>query len=171
MGFCLLIYSISLLVKLYLEEQEWDELRQEIESEIREYRDILSEDKNNPGHKSLTRSERRFIREVQLERHRKRIRRQQGSRLIGYHHTKGQGTEPIENPAVERFSRSQLTFQSSPKPRTTSHGQHVSFHKLCIYTALPFLTFCSFCQSLRTNLTESYLLQFEAESEDELDHF
>ena len=172
-GLCLLIYLISFLIRLYLEVKELDELRQEIESEIGESRtrhDILSEYKNNPGHQFLTRSERRF-RQVHLERQLKRIRRQERSRFIGYHHTKGQGTEPIENPAVEKFSRSQLTFQFSPKPRPTSHRHHVSFHELCIYTALPFLTFCIFCQSLRTNLTESYLLQFEAESEDELDLF
>ena len=173
-GFCLLVYVILCLIRLYAELEERHKLRHELESEIGESRtrqDILSEYKNNPGHKSLTRSERRFIREVRLERHIKRSRGQQRSRFIGYHHTKGKGPEPIENPAVEKFSRRQLTFQSSPKPRTISHRPHVSFHELCIYTALPFLTFSIFCQSLRMNLTESYWLQVEAESEDELDLF
>ena len=172
-GLCLLVCLISFLIRLYLKCEEWDELRQALDSEIGESRtrhDILSEYKNNPGHKFSTRSERRF-REVQLERQLKKSRRRRRSRFIGYH-TKGKGTEPIENPAVEKFSRSQLTFQSSPKPRTPIlHRQHISFHELCIYTALPFLTFSIFCQSLRINLTESFLLQFgeELDSEDELD--
>ena len=174
-GLCLLVCLILYEIRHHLKPKNRHEVEQVLGSESGKSRtrhDILSEYKNNPGHKFLTRSERRF-REVQLEKHIKRSRRQERSRFIGYHHTKGQGTEPIENPAVEKFSRSQLTsnFQSSPKPRTTSHRHHVSFHELCIYTALPFLTFCIFCQSLRTNLTESYLLQFEAESEDELDLF
>ena len=171
-GFCLLSFLILFLITLCLQDDEWDELRKELESELGESRtrqDILSEYKNNPGHKFLTRGERRF-REVHLERQLKKSRRQQRSRFIGYH-TKGKRPEPIENPAVEKFSRRQLTCQSSPKPRTISHRHHLSFHELCIYTALPFLTFSIFCQSLRTNLTESYLLQFETESEDELDLF
>ena len=171
-GLCLLVCFILYEIRHHLKLKKWYEVKQALDSKSGESRtrhDILSEYKNNPGHKFLSRSERRF-REVQLERQIKRSRKQQRSRFIGYH-TKGQGTEPIENPAVEKFSRRQLTFQSSPKPRTTSHRPHVSFRELCSYTALPFLTFFIFCQSLRTNMTESYLLQVEAESEDELDLF
>ena len=181
----LLICLTSSLILLYLELKELykltqlkRKLRQALEESGGTRQDILSEYKNNPGHNFLPRGEGRF-KNWKLERYLKRSRRQQQrSRFIGYH-TKEKGREPIEIPAVEKFSRSrQLTFQSSPilkpkpQPRTISHRQqNIFFHKLCIYTALPFLTFSFFFQSLRMNLTESYSLQAEVESEDELDLF
>ena len=188
----LLIGLIFCLILLYLELKDWykltqlkRELRQVLEEsgesgESRTRQDVLSEYKNNPGHNFLPRGEGRF-QNWKLERYLKRSRRQQQRSRYHTVHTKGKGREPIETPAVEKFSRSwQLTLQSSPnlkpqpqpQPRTISHRQqNVFFHKLCIYTALPFLTFSVFCQSLRMNLTESYSLQAEVESEDELDLF
>ena len=142
-GLCVLIYLIFCLIRLYLALEEWHELRQALERELGESRtrqDILSEYKNNSGHELLPRSERRF-RNVQLERYLKRSRRQQRSRFIGYH-TKGKGPEPIENPAVEKFSRRQLTFPSSRAAQSLVpfRTDNTSPFMRCVYTQLyPFL--------------------------------
>ncbi|KAL9130928.1 MAG: hypothetical protein Q9175_006900 [Cornicularia normoerica] len=159
------ILAILNLIRFYLKIRRVQEPKQapDIESKSCTPQDILNEYKNNSGHKFLTRSERRF-REHQLEKHLKQTWRQQRRRSIG---SQTKGTEPVrENPAVEESSRMNRPLRQPFTPQSRiSHLQHLSFYKLCIYTALPFLTFSIFCHNLRINLTESVSLEVEEESE------
>ena len=161
---CLVLHSILNLIGYCLRSRrQLQELKQalDIKNSPRTPQDILKEYKNNPGHKFLPRSERKF-REHQLEKHLKQTWTQRRS------HTSTKRREPVrENPAVKELScMSRQLWQPSPPKSRISHLLHVLFLRLCIYTALPFLTCCVFCHNLGINLTESYLLQVEEESDD-----
>ena len=140
-------------------------LVQELESRnrLRTPKDILQEFKNNPAHKSLTRSERRF-REHQLEKRLKHTWSQERSRWSRCD-TSITGTGPVRgNPTVKETSR--MNRQPSPQEShiiSLSHRLHLIFVKLYIYIALSFLTLFIFCHNLRINLLESYLLEIEEE--------
>ncbi|KAF6235982.1 hypothetical protein HO173_005610 [Letharia columbiana] len=158
------IFVLLTIFRYHLKIEIRQELEQALETQKkpRTARDIFNEYKNNPGHKFLTRSERRF-REHQLRKHLKQTWNQEQSLT----HTNG--TEPVrrENPAVKEFSRMNRQLrQPSPQKSPFSHLLHLLFIKLCIYTALPFLTLSIFCHSLRISLTASLLLEVEEESED-----
>ena len=156
LGYLYILATLS-LIRLYLNNQRQQEPKQPAQDiESRSYthtqQDILNEYKQNPGHKYLTRSEQRF-REHQLKKHLKRIWRTEPP----------QGGEPPVNvdPALKEISRmnrqlrqqhTQPSLQNSP----TSQLQF-PFNRLCIHTALPFLSFSIFSHSLRLNLTESVI--------------
>lgn len=176
---CLLIFQTLYLIRCFFMFKRLQELKQalDIKNNPRTPQDILKVYKNNPGHKFFTRSERRF-REQQLKKRLKQSWNQNGS------HTKGTGTEPEpkpkpeaetepvkRNPALKEFSRMNRQLRQPSPPKSHSHishllHPHLLLLKLCIYTALSFLTFCIFCHSLRINLTESSLLEVEGESDD-----
>ena len=168
LGGCLSILLILELIRRYLvtQEQPKPEPVLDIENKSHTQQDILNEYKQNPGHKSLNRSEQRF-RERLLKRHLKRVWSEQ---------SRAQRREPVVNvdPSPKEASRMnrQLSRPSQPyEPYKPCVDQfpiaylHSLFNRLCIYTVLPFLTFSIFCHSLRISLTESYLLQFEEEKE------
>ena len=152
----------------------------EVQNKSRTPQDILQEYKNNPNHRFLTRSERRY-RERLLEKHLKHTWSQGRSRphshTHSHRHTSGQ--DPVkEIPTLQGISRMNrqlsLNTLSQPTPKKSrnisvalSPRLHLLFDKLCIYTALPLLTFCVFCHNLRINLIESHLLQFGEEEESE----
>lgn len=123
--------------------------------------DILEEYKTNPGHKTLTPSERRFQERVPEEQLTETWNQEQSRS-----HTRE--TEPVRGhpAAVKEISRiNRQLRQPSPQKSRISHLLHLLFLRLCIYIALPFLTLCIFCHSLRINLTESSLLEVEEESD------
>lgn len=163
---CLSILATLSLIRLYLDKQRQQELKPPLDtiesrSRTRTQQDILNEYKQNPGHKFLTRSEQRF-REQQLKKHLKRIWRTEPR----------QGREPPVNvdPAIKEISRMnrQLRQQQTQPSLQNSLTSHLPFlfYRLCILTVLPFLSFSIFCHSLRLNLTESYLLQVDQESDE-----
>ena len=166
---CLSILATLSLIRLYLDNQKRQQEPKppldiiESRSRTRTQQDILNEYKQNPGHKYLTRSEQRF-REQQLKKHLKRIWRTEPR----------QGREPPVNvdPAIKEISRMnrqvrQQHTQPSLENSLTSHlNLPFLFYRLCILTVLPFLSFSIFCHSLRLNLTESYLLQVDEESDE-----
>lgn len=164
---CVHAFSILTLIHCLLIINRQQELKQALEIKVnpRTPQDILKVYKSNPGHKFFTRSERRF-RERQLEKRLKQSWSQSGS------HSKGTepkpGIEPVRrNPALKGISRMNRQLrQPSPPKSHISHLLHLLFPRLCIYTALPFLTFCIFCHSLRINLTELSLLEVEEETDD-----
>ena len=165
-GLSLLI--ISILIKHCLETQGQPEPEpkqaEDIESKVLTRQEKVLEYKNNPGHKFLPRSERR-LKERQLAKY---LESQERSRTKGV-----KRLEPVrKDPPVKKISR----MNRQPKARQPSVSLPVKpwksliscttvsfYHKLCIYTALPFLTFYLFCQSLRFYLTESYLVEVEGE--------
>ncbi len=164
---CLAILAILDMIRCYRKSQRQQKRKQalDIRSRPRESQDIqkiLKIYKRNPGHRFLTRHEQRN-REVQLERQLRKIWSQERRRI----HTKG--TEPArEDPAIKEISRMNRQLrQPSPQKSRISHLLHLLFIELCIHTALPLLTFCIFCHSLRISLRESYLPELEVEEESE----
>ena len=159
---CIIIIIIWNHEKQKLKLQE---LQQALDAQdrlrVRTPQDHLNEYKSNPGHKFLTRSERR-LRERLLEKSLKKTWSQDRSRS----HSKG--TEPVVkgHPAIKQFSRMNRQLRQPSLPKSYNwHELHLLFNQLCIYTALPFLTFCVLCHHLRINLTESLLLEESAEAE------
>ena len=166
---CLAILAILDMIRCYRKSQRQQKLKQalDIKGRSRESQDIqkiLEIYKRNPGHRFLTRREQR-IREVQLKKYLRKIWSQEGRRID----TKG--TESArEDPAIKGISRMNRQLrQPSPSPQKPriSHLLHLLFIELCIHTALPLLTFCVFCHSLRISLRESYLPELEVEVEEE----
>ena len=171
---CLAILAILDMIRCYRKSQRQQKRKQapDIESKSRSSQDIrkiLKIYKRNPGHKFLTKQEQR-IGELELERHLRKIWSQERRRI----HSKGR--EPArEDPAIKEFSRMNRQLRQPPPPQPStqksriSHLLHLFFIELCIHTALPLLTFCIFCHSLRISLRESYLPQLELEVEEESD--
>lgn len=156
------LLTILHVVRCYLEKQRQQRKQAlNIEDRVRTPQELLHEYKTNAGHKYLTRSERRF-RERLLEKYLQKTWSQDRSRS----HSKG--TEPVRrHPAVKEFSRMNRQLrQPSPPESRIWHQLHLLFNELCIYTALPFLTFSILCHHLRINLTESLLLEHEEDSDD-----
>lgn len=173
---CLCILLTLNLIGIYLkfrrEQQELKEIKKipDIKSRSRTAQDILQEYKNNPSHKYLPRSERRF-REHQLERHLKHNWSHSSHSSQGRSRSHTQGAEPVKETVseVSRMNRQhQQRCQPLPQKSHILHLLHLLFYKLCIYTALPFLTLSVFCRNLRITLIESRLLQVEEESDGEL---
>lgn len=170
---CLTILATLDIIRGYLKYQRQQKPKKalDIESRSRTTQDILKIlkiYKNHPGHKCLTRHEQR-LREGQLEKYLRQSwsqisqeRRRPHSKV-----SKGITAEPArEDPAFKKISRmNRQLSQPLPQKSRLSHLLHLLFLELSIHTALPFLTFCIFCHSLRMSLTEVYLLQVEEESE------
>lgn len=156
----MILYLITCLLKIRsLQEQ----IRAVSNTNPHIQQDIFVVRKNNPGHKKRTRSARRF-RERQRDMHLKHWWSKNKKR--SRYHTKG--PEPIrEDPTVKKISR--MNCQQLQPCLGNSHISHLLplFHnKLCIYTALPFLTFGIFCYHLRIHLTESIWLEIGEESDE-----
>ena len=171
---CVMVVWSLIQIHRQLKERRQQRLkqRQDIENQPRTQQDILNEYKNNPGHRSLTRSERRF-RERQLEKHLERtwnVERSRSDRPRPRARTvrKDPAINKGPGPVVSRMNR-----QLKQQPRleishiSLSLSPHLLLQKLFIFTALTFLAFCIFCQSLRTNLTESYYYSLEFDEEEE----
>lgn len=153
------------LMKQFVEQYEQAQL--EKQKELRTPQECVNEYRSNPGHRYLTRSERRR-RERLLEKLKKTWSQDQNQERSRSHSIV---RDPVNNhrrhPALKQFSR--ITRQlPQPQPQSTHpefrinwHQLHLFYNKLCIYTALPLLTFCVFCHHLRINLTEP-----EEESDD-----
>ena len=172
---CLSIFATLSLIRLYLDNPRQQEPKPSLDiesrSRTRTQQDILNEYKQNPGHKFLTRSEQRF-RERQLKKHLKRTWRTEPA----LRREPPVNVDPaISSKEISRMNR-QLRQQSQSQPSlqishhtssssSSSSHLHFLFNRLCIHTALIFLSFTIFCHSLRINLKESYLLQVEQESD------
>ena len=162
---CIIVIWSFFICSIVIWNREKQKLQQGLDGperfRVRTPQENLNEYKSNPGHKFLPRSERR-IRERVLEKSLKKAWSQDRSRS----HSKG--TQPVVkgHPAIEKFSRMNRQLRQPSLPKSyNSHQLHLLFNQLCIYTALPFLTFCVLCHHLRINLTESLLLEDSDEAE------
>ena len=158
------ILSMVILIRFYLKSQEQQETNPalDMESRSRTPQDILNDYKKNQGSNYLTRSERRF-RERQLSNHLGHFWSLQQSRSC----TSIQGLEPVNvDPALKKISRTNRQLMQPCLEKSHIAHLHLSFDKLCIYTALPFLTLILLCHYLRISLTELYVLEIEEGSDE-----
>ena len=156
------LVTILLIIELYLDKQERQALKQGLnDQDTRTPQERLDEYKSNLGHRFLTRSERRF-REHLFETSLKATRSQDRSRF----HSKGTGPVVRGHPAIKKFSRMNRQLRQPSLPKSYNwHQLRLLFNQLCIYTALPLLTFCVLCHHLRINLTEPFLLEDSDDAE------
>lgn len=148
------------LIRNYQKQQQERQHALDIQDQLRVRTPLehLHDHRSNPGHKILTRSERRF-RERLLKKSLEKTWSQDRSRS----HREEKDPVVRGHPAIKKISR--MNRQPSPPKSYNWHQLHLLFNRLCIYTALPFLTFCVFCHHLRINLTESLLLEEFDEAE------
>lgn len=163
------ILSIVILIRSYLKSQEQQETNPALDTESRSCtpQDILNDYKKNQGFNYLTRSERRF-RERQLSNHLGHFWSLQQSRSCT---SSIQGLEPVNvDPALKKISRTNRQLKQPCREKSHIALLHLLFDKLCIYTALPFLTLILFCHYLPISLTELYVLEVE-EGSDEVERY